>query len=116
MIQINNLLSVIVSGIIVFIVTILVYCFTPLGLGFIVFSIVRGITVSETLKKVSFIFQIIIAALTLFIGSILSIILLFSGYFGYYYGQFIMPLSLLFAVLFIVVFEVVIIIWQSIKK
>jgi len=98
--------------------------FSPLGIGFIIFSIVRGKTESSALKKVSFIFQIILSALTFLIGILISVFLILQNHL--YNGRFSMPtlneispvLGIFFGVVFVIIIEIVFIFWENswIKK
>jgi hypothetical protein len=108
-----NLLDLIIPLIFVFIICIVLAIFSPLGIGFIIFSILRIKTENLGLRKASFIFQIILSSLTFFIGLLICLLFLFSGSSFYYNSGWIFTLAILFGVGFVVILEVGIIIWES---
>jgi len=104
---------------IAFIISTIFCIFSPFGIGFIIFSIVRGKTESEVLRKTSLVFQIILTVITFLLGSIISIFLLLQNHF--YNGRFSMPslyetspvLGIFFGVTFVVIIEMVFLFWMS---
>ena len=115
----GDLTSMLIYFALMFILATIFSIFSPLGIGFIIFSIVRVKTESEALRKISFIFQIILTALTFIIGSIISVLLLLQNHF--YNGRFSMPslyeaspvFGIFFGVCFIIIIQIVFIFWES---
>ena len=115
----GDLTSILLGFAILFIIATIFSIFSPLGIGFIIFSIVRGKTESSGLRKASFVFQIILSILTFIIGSILSILLLLQNH--VYNGRFSMPnfsdlspvLGIFFGVTFVIIIEIVILFWEG---
>ena len=104
----------IIPALFVLILSIVFAIFSPFGIFFIIFSIVRGKTENETLKRVAFVFQIILAVLTFAIGLVVSILFSISGSPIYVYsGGWIMTLAAIIGIGFVVAIEIGAIIWQS---
>jgi len=108
-----------IGMIIYFIVSSIFAIFSPLGIGFIIFSIVRIKTQDEVLRKVSFIVQIITCVLTFIAGILVSLLLSFGNS---YYGsslhlpsfeQLLPGICVFLGVSFIVLIQLIIIFWES---
>ncbi len=110
----GSLIELILQAIVVMIISSFLCIFSPFGIGFAVFSVVRGKTKSKELRKISLIFQILAGVLT-FIGGILAVVIVLMGGLGYHPLQWniMFILAVLFGVGFIVTLEIVIIIWES---
>lgn len=112
----NNAIQAVIVVVILFIFSVICAIFSPLGIGFVIFSIIRAKTKSATLRTVAFAFQIILAVFTFIIGLVIA--LLFSiqsfGFYGYSSGW-IMSLAVISGVLFVVSIEIGVLIWQTIK-
>lgn len=110
-----------IGMIVYFVVASIIAIFSPFGIGFIIFSIVRIKTESEVIRKVSFVFQIVICALTLLGGILVSILLSFGNrYYGsgsnFYlpsFEQLLPGICVFFGVSFIVLIQLIIIIWEG---
>lgn len=115
MMDLASLVQLLMQFIFVFIVSIVFSLFSPLGIGFIIFSIIRRISESEVLKRVSLVFQILLTCLTFLIGVSISLLFLFRGspFYVYGYGSFIYMLAVLFGVFFVTAINVGIIIWGT---
>jgi hypothetical protein len=109
--------EIIILAVIMFMVAIAFALFSPLGIFFIIFSIIRLKTKSIQLRKASFVLQIILALITFIAGLILSVLLFLFGPNSYYYissESIIMGLSFIFGIFLAVGIEIVVIIWESI--
>lgn len=110
----GSLIQYLIMGMIFLVLSMVFSIFSPFGIFFIIFSIVRGKTESETLKKVSFVFQIILAVLTFLIGTLIALLFSISGSPIYVYsGGWIMTLAAIIGIGFVVAIEIGVIIWQS---
>ena len=110
----SSLIQYLIGGLIFLILSIIFSIFSPFGIFFIIFSIVRAKTENEILRKVSFVFQIILAVLTFVIGFLIALLFSISGSSFYVYSSgWIMTLAVILGVGFVVAVEVGIIIWQS---
>lgn len=112
---ISNIVQLIVPLLFIFIISIIFSIFSPLGIGFIIFSIIRLKTDKDSLKKVSLVFQIILTSLTFIIGLLISLLFLFEGTPFHVYGSqaWIFMLSVLFGVSFISIIYIAIIVWET---
>jgi uncharacterized membrane protein YbhN (UPF0104 family) len=90
--------------------------FSPFGLGFAIFSIIRAKAKSKTLKIISLIIQIFLTALTFIIGFVIAILISLYSY-GYSYSL-IISITIILGILLVSAIEITIIIWESfwIKK
>jgi hypothetical protein len=106
--------EIVLLGLIVFVITSMAAVFSPLGIFFTIFSIIRAKTSSNNLRTVSLVFQIILCSLTFLIGFFISLAILLSGY-NYRIGseQLIASISIIVGALFIVAIEVGVLIWES---
>jgi uncharacterized membrane protein YbhN (UPF0104 family) len=100
------------------IISTVVAIFSPFGIVFIIFSIVRLKTKNDKLKRVSFAFQIIMTSITFLLGLLISMLPILSRM-GYNYSNIInsesliLTFAILFGVLFVILIEVGIIIWEN---
>ena len=104
------------QGLILMILTTIFAIFSPLGIGFIIFSIIRGKTSNNTLKKVSVFFQVFLSIVTLIIGVVIAIVFFFTRNYGFYYiygASWVGGLAVLMGLGFVFVIELGIIIWQT---
>jgi len=108
----GSLIEILFTAGIVFILTLLAVIMSPLGLGFIAFSLIKHFTQKQSLKKISFIFQIAITALTFISGiAIISLMLIANSY--YFYGShFYMIISMIIGVLFTIAIQIGVIVLQ----
>ena len=104
-----------IIGFFLFIITTVFAVFSPFGIGFIIFSIIRHKTENENLKKISLIFQIILTALTFLIGILASLLFVIRGSPFYTYGSqaLILTGAIIFGTIFISVIAIIVIIWQT---
>jgi len=82
-----ELIQMMVLALILVIITIIASIFSPFGLGFIVFSIIRAKTSNETMKKVSLAFQIILLAINFIFAILISLLFSIRDSGFYVYGQ-----------------------------
>ncbi len=110
-----NISQWVVPSFFIFIISIIFSIFSPLGIGFIVFSIIRWKTESEALKKTSLVFQIVLSCLTLLIGLLISLLFVIRGspLYSYSSDSWIYMLALLFGVGFVIIIFIGIIVWQT---
>ena len=112
----GGLIQYLIGGLIFLILSIIFAIFSPLGIFFVIFSIIRGKTKNLTLRTVSFVFQIILASLTFVIGFLISLLFSVRGSSFYAYSSgWIMTLAVILGVGFVAAVEAGIIIWQSIS-
>jgi len=110
----GSLIQYLIVGIILFIFSIVFCIFSPFGIFFIVFSIIRAKTQGQTLKTVSLIFQIILASLTLVTGFLIGLLFLIRGSpFYTYSGGWVLTLAVIMGVFLVVAIEVGVILWQT---
>lgn len=112
---IPDILQLIVPSLFIFIITIIFSLFSPLGIGFIIFSIIRWKTESETLKKTSLVFQIVLSCLTLLIGLLISSLFVIRSSPIYLYSSYhwISMLASIFGAGFVTAIYIGIIVWQT---
>jgi len=104
------------QGMILMILTTVFAIFSPLGIGFIIFSVIRHKTLNSSLKKVSVFFQVFLSIATLIIGVVIAILFFFTRNYGFYYiygASWIGGLAVLMGIGFVFVIELGVIIWQS---
>jgi hypothetical protein len=110
-----NLIQIIIPLLIIFIASIIFSIFSPLGIGFIIFSIIRWKTENDGLRKTSLVFQIILTSLTFLIGFLISLLFVFLGSPFYIFGlqSWIFVIALLSGISFISAVYIGVIIWES---
>jgi len=114
MIYANSLLSLAVQTVIILIISIIFSVFSPLGIGFGIFSIIRGKTQNPALRKISLVFQYLLSVLTLIIGILIAIMFSLKGLaFYYYYSDWTVALAIIIGVSFVFALEIGIIIWEG---
>lgn len=111
MVYYGNLIEIFIPALIVLIVSIIFSIFSPLGIFFIIFSIIRGKTKNPVLRRVSLVSQIILAALTFIIGILVALLFLTNR--GLYLEGLIFILAIILGVGFVVAVEVGVIIWET---
>jgi uncharacterized membrane protein YbhN (UPF0104 family) len=107
------------QALIFLIITIIFSLFSPFGIGFLVFSIIRAKARSKTIKIISLIIQITLTGLTFLIGLIIAVLFSIRSSGIYTYNHpIITTLIVLLGSLFVLAIEITIIIWESfwIKK
>ena len=110
----TDILTTIIPLLLFAIVSIIFTLFSPFGILFAVFSVIRGKTESSGLRKVSLFFQIFFAGLSLVIGVLVGILFsirnspLYTGY-----NSWIITLSIILGAAFVFMLYLGIIIWQS---
>lgn len=109
----GNLFQTLFSGFILFMIIIIFSLFSPFGIGFVIFSVIRQKTKNISLRKTSFIFQIIFSVLNLIIGVIILFFVVISGLYYTYGNNWIVLLFAIASLLFVLAIEVGIIAWQS---
>ncbi len=115
MIYFNELIMMLLYGLIFLIATIIFSIFSPFGIIFAVFSIAREKTNNIKLKKISLIFQIIMAALNFIVGLlVIFALLLINNRFNTELLFIIIPIFL--GLGFVMILEIGIIIWQSYRS
>jgi hypothetical protein len=106
--------EIVLLGFIVFVITSMAAIFSPLGIFFAIFSIIRAKTTSQNLRTVSLVFQIILCSLTFLIGLLISLAILLSGYnYQIQSEQLIASISIIVGALFIVAIEAGVLIWET---
>jgi len=110
MIYYSSLIEYFIVGMITFIISILLCVFSPFGIFFILFSIIRVKTKNQTLRIISLVFQNISAGLTLIIGFVIALL---SSMNHYSDGGIIM-LAAIIGVCFVFAIEFGVIIWETI--
>jgi len=100
---------------IVFIVTTIFTIFSPLGIFFIVFSIIRAKTQNLGLRIVSFALQVILSILTLLSGILVGILFSVRNLGFYYFSSpgWVFSLAVILGVSFVFLIEIGIIVWQG---
>jgi hypothetical protein len=102
---------------IVFLITGVLAVLSPFGLAFIVFSFIRGKTKNESLKKVSFIFQVILTALTFVVGVLTSLLFSVRGLPFYSHSQgWMYAVAIICGIMFVNIIEIGIILWQGFEE
>ena len=114
MIYPSNLVSLFIQALIYFIVAIIFSIFSPLGIFFIIFSVIRAKTKNSSLKNVSLVFQIVLAVLTLMIGILIGILFSVMNL-GFYFSGFswVSTLMIILGVCFVFAIEIGVILWQT---
>ncbi len=107
----SSTINILFQALIYFILIIVFSIFSPFGMGFAIFSIIRAKAKSKTLKIISLIFQIFLTALTFIIGLVIAI--LFSLYSYAYSYSIIISITIILGSLFVLSIETAIIIWES---
>lgn len=110
----SGLIQLVIMALIFLIISIILAVFSPLGIGFIIFSIIRGKTSNPSLRTVSLVFQIILSVLTFLIGLIIAVLFLVKGSGIYLYsGNWIATVAVMLGMCFVVAIEIGIIVWES---
>lgn len=110
----SSLLQNIFYGFLIFIISLVACVFSPFGIGFVIFSLVRGFTKSQTARKVSLIFQIIFLCLTFLVGTLIGVYLAVSqGSYHDYNNYWILIISIFLGIFFACIIELIVIIWQG---
>ncbi len=114
MIYMGDIIQYLVMFFIIMIVSMLFAIFSPLGIFFILFSIIRAKAKDLTLRKVALVFQIILIVLTFIIGVLVSLLFVLrdSGFYIYSEGW-IATLAVLCGAGFVIFIEVIIIVWET---
>jgi uncharacterized membrane protein YbhN (UPF0104 family) len=114
MIYTSGIIESILQFLFVFIITTAFSIFSPFGIGFVIFSIVRGNTKAEGLKKASFVIQVILTSLAFLIGLIISLLFVIRGSPLYSYSSsWVLFFGVLMGICFVSIIEIAVIIWQS---
>jgi len=110
-----QLVQLIIPLIFLFIISIIFSIFSPLGICFIVFSIIRLKTENKKLKEVSLAFQIILASLNFLIGILISLIFVIKGspFYVYSSASWLSMLAVIFGVCFVCIVFLAIIVWET---
>jgi hypothetical protein len=111
----GNIGEVVLISVVFVIVTVVLSVFSPFEIGFVVFSIVRAKTVSEALRKVSLVFQILFSAIN-FILALVIALLFFAGGSMIYISQssgIVIPLAVIFGASFVLALNIIVIVWES---
>jgi hypothetical protein len=110
-----DFMTLVMNGIFALCLSSIFSIFSPFGIGFAVFSVLRGVGKNSGLKKVSFAFQIVFSILTFVAGILVALLMVFSRY--YYYGgsRIVVLVGIILGVGLVVALEVGVIIWQSFK-
>jgi hypothetical protein len=115
----GNLLELGIVGLIAMIVSVVLSAFSPFGIVFAIFSIVRANTKSSRVRTLSFVFQIIVPLATLLIGLAIGILLFLRKsnmyLIGYSIPPYVVALGVIFGVFFVAAVEIFILTWQSIS-
>jgi len=97
------------------IISIILSIFSPFGIGFAIFSIIRGKAESETLRKVSLVFQIILFITGFLLALIIGILFSIKNSGLYLYNQgVIVTIAVILGAGFVFAIQFGIIIWQGI--
>ena len=113
MIYSGDLTQMVLQAVLLFVFSIVIYAFSPFGIGFVIFSIIRGKNKSPGLRTVSFAFQIILSILGLIAGIVVAIFYSLSGMYYFYGYNWIGILAIILGIGFVFVIELGILIWQS---
>ncbi|MBM3234612.1 hypothetical protein FJZ19_05980 [Candidatus Pacearchaeota archaeon] len=110
----SDLLQIVITCLIVFIASSILSIFSPFGIGFAVFSIIRAKTQNSNLRKACLVFQIILPILTLIVGMLIAILFFMTSYHGYFSTETLfIPLLVFFGVLFVVCIEIGVFFWEN---
>ena len=109
----SSFLQYILEGFIVFIISLMVCVFSPFGIGFIIFSFVRGFTKSQTARRVSLVFQIIFLVLTFLVGNTVAIYIAVSGGSYYNFVSWVPIIAIFLGIFFACIIELIVILWQG---
>ncbi len=114
MIYLGDILQFLLMFFIIMIVTMLFAIFSPLGIFFIIFSILRVKVKDLILRKVALVFQIILVVLTFIIGLLVSLLFVIrsSGLYASSEGW-IATLAVLCGAGFIIFIEIIIMVWET---
>lgn len=115
----NNILELGIFGLVFFSLSFVLSIFSPLGIGFIISTIARWRSESESSKKLAFIFQLVFMILTFLAGLVISflapmLVMGNSAWTSYNLSRtIIILLSILFGVGFAGAIEIGVTIWQG---
>jgi uncharacterized membrane protein HdeD (DUF308 family) len=112
----GDLPSMLIYFAIMFVVSTIFSLFSPFGIGFIIFSIIRIKTESEKLRTTSLIFQIILSVLTFIVGLLIAWWFFAQNNMGYNFSNLlaIFPfIGIFFGVCLVVVLQIIIIFWET---
>lgn len=99
--------QVLIVSLITFAITGFLAVFSPFGIGFVLFSILRIKTKDKKLRKVSFIFQIVLCALTLVVGTLIGLLISIMN------NELFLLFPVIIGLFLIITAEIGVIIWQS---
>lgn len=110
----GDLISMVLMFIVFLIVSIILSIFSPFGIGFAVFSVIRGKTENSSLKKVSLVFQIILSIIGFILAFVISILFSIKNSGIYLYNQgLIATIAVILGAGFVFALEIGITLWQS---
>ena len=110
----SDFLMSFVMAFIIFIVSSILAVFSPFGIGFAIFSVIRAKTESIGLRKVCHVFQIILPILTFIVGTMVSVLFFMQSYYGYFnIENLFLPISIFLGVIFVSCVELGIAIWEN---
>jgi len=112
----GDLPSMLIYFALTFIVSTIFSLFSPLGIGFIIFSIIRIKTESQGLRTTSLFFQIILSFLTFIIGLLIDFWLFVQAHVSYNYSSLsnMSPyIGIFFGVCFVVILQIITIFWET---
>ena len=109
-----DLFEALLIGVIYFAITLAVSLFSPLGIGFVVFSILRVKTSGDGLRKVSFVFQIVLSIISFLLAAIIGVIFLANTYWHNIYDSgFVGGFAIILGAGFVFAMELIVIFWEN---
>ena len=116
----GSMLTALIQFLIIIAITCVLSLFSPFGIGFLIFSFIKQVSSNLSLKKASFVFQIILSLLNFLLGLSISIYALAQagryGVLNFSNSNSITGIAVLLGVLFIFIVHMAIIVWQSMAK
>jgi fatty acid desaturase len=107
-------LTAIIILVLFFIISFVIAVLSPFGIGFIVFSFLRLRGRDEATRRVSLVFQLVCAMMTLCLGTLMSLLFSIRGSPFYMYSQgILMTLGVVLATLLVVGVELGVIVWET---
>jgi len=108
-----DLWPVLIYAFILIIISAVASLFSPIGIFFIIFTIVRQFTKSKRLKTASLVLQIVLAGISIILGILIAILLLVKNLLYYYNYNLFFALAIIMGVGFAFLLQVAVIVWQS---
>jgi hypothetical protein len=113
----GDITTLLLWGFLAFIATTIAAIFSPFGIFYIIFSIIRYKSQDVSLKRISYILQIVFSIVTLVVGITISIFMLFFqnryGFDSIQLEDVFFPIIIFFGVLFVFLLEIGLIIFEG---